>query len=109
MMKMRIDINKNKLKYMKKNLIQIVDKELLVGGWLIEQEAKRLSPVKTGKHRDGIHLVHKLLQITIADSDDYGVFLEYGTIKMSPRPHFRPAFYTYAPEIEERIRQALEK
>ncbi|MCD6477280.1 MAG: hypothetical protein J7K26_03965 [Candidatus Aenigmarchaeota archaeon] len=26
-----------------------------------------------------------------------------------PRPHFRPAFYKYVPEIEERIRRMLEK
>ena len=109
MMKMKIDINKNKLKDIKDNLIQIVDEELLVGGWLIVQEAKRLSPVKTGRHRDGIHLVHKLLQVTIADSDDYGIFLEFGTIKMSPRPHFRPAFYIHAPRIGERIRNRLNK
>ncbi|MBU3897088.1 MAG: hypothetical protein KJ697_04115 [Nanoarchaeota archaeon] len=76
---------------------------------LIEQEAKRLSPVKTGRHRDGIHLVHKLLQITIADSDDYGIFLEFGTIKMSPKPHFRPGFYKYAPEITGRIRRRLKE
>ena len=109
MMQMKIRINKNKLINLKDSLILIVDRELLDGGLLIEQEAKRLSPVKTGKHRDGIHLVHKHLQITVADSDDYGIFLEFGTIKMSPRPHFRPAFYKYAPEIEERIRRVLEK
>ena len=109
MMEMKIRINKNKLIGLKDSLILIVDKELLNGGILIEQEAKRLSPVKTGKHRDGIHLVHKPLQITIADSDNYGIFLEFGTIKMSPRPHFRPAFYKYAPEIAERIRQKIEK
>ena len=108
MMQMKIRIDKNKLMGLKNNLILIVDKELLDGGLLIEQEAKRLSPVKTGRHRDGIHLVHKLLQITISDSDDYGIFLEFGTIKMSPRPHFRPAFYKYAPEIGERIRRNIE-
>ncbi|MBU4124273.1 MAG: hypothetical protein KKI14_02310 [Nanoarchaeota archaeon] len=49
------------------------------------------------------------IQITIADSDDYGIFLEFGTIKMSPRPHFRPAFYIHAPEIAERIRRRLKE
>jgi len=37
------------------------------------------------------------------------IFLEFGTIKMSPRPHFRPAFYIHAPRIGEKIRKKLEK
>ena len=57
-------------------------------------------------------LLNKFLpnkMIIIDDSDDYGIFLEFGTIKMSSRPHFRSAFYKYAPKIEERIRRRLEK
>lgn len=67
------------------------------GAFLIENQAKINSPVRTGTLRRSIHT-----DIVQADPDrvvahigpgvDYGVYVELGTRKMHARPYLRPAF-----------------
>lgn len=66
------------------------------GSLLIENDAKTMSPVKTGNNRRSIHSdvvdSGNLIAAKIGPSTDYGVYLEFGTRRMAPRPYMRPAF-----------------
>ena len=65
------------------------------GSLLIENDAKRLSPVKTGNNRRSIHTEIEdgpVITGKTGPATDYGIFLEFGTVRMAPRPYMRPAF-----------------
>jgi len=46
---------------------------------------------------------------TVTVTVDYGLFLEYGTEKMEPRPYLRPAIANKTPEMEQRIAAAIRR
>ena len=66
------------------------------GSLLIENDAKGYSPVRTGNNRRSIHsdVVDggSVISAKIGPSTDYGIYLEFGTRRMAPRPFMRPAF-----------------
>jgi HK97 gp10 family phage protein len=62
----------------------------------MEEIAKTIVPVDTGRLKNSIHLIpmHSgARNYLLADGVDYGFHLEYGTYKMSPQPFFRPALH----------------
>ena len=66
------------------------------GAEIIVDRAQSLAPVRTGLlKREGIvsgNNTGDYINIGWTEPGFYGRFLEYGTSKMSPRPHLRPAW-----------------
>ena len=112
----------------------IVNQALTAGAMVIETQAKLLlmSGTQTGewyKHgnvwhqssaageppaTDTGHLANSIStyslsreQVAVSVGAEYGVFLEYGTSKMEPRPFMRPAVYDNLPKIEAAINHQL--
>ena len=68
----------------------VLDKsgELLVG------EAKRISPVDTGKLRDSIEIKdtdYTEKKVTVGSDVEYAIYQELGTVKMRPNAYLRPS------------------
>ena len=112
----------------------IVNQALTAGAMVIETQAKLLlmSGTQTGEwykrgnvwHHasapgeppatDTGHLANSIStyslsreQVAVSVGAEYGVFLEYGTSKMEPRPFMRPAVYDNLPKIEAAINHQL--
>ena len=60
--------------------------------FFMEKEAVRMCPVDTGRLRNSIH-TEKVddFHWFMADGVDYGIYQEFGTIRMRAQPFFRPA------------------
>ncbi|MCH8613469.1 HK97-gp10 family putative phage morphogenesis protein [Arsenicicoccus dermatophilus] len=59
-----------------------------------ERTARSLAPVDTGLLRGSIHgstTGGAASTGTVTSGASYGVYVEYGTARMAPRPHMRPA------------------
>ena len=69
----------------------------------IERGAKAAAPVDTGALRNSIGSTIGTLEATIGPTVHYGVYLEYGTYKMSARPYMGPAFDTYSPGLAQAL------
>ena len=85
-----------KLKYMQRALEAGLTDIAAAGGFVIENEAKMLAPVKTGNLRRSIHTEWSATptrgEARVGPSVDYAPYLEFGTRYMHPRPFLRPAF-----------------
>jgi HK97 gp10 family phage protein len=83
------------------------------GGYIINEEAYRLAPHKTSTMRDNIYQawIEKDECVEIGWSDDrfYGRFHEYGTYKMSPHPHMRPAMQNKGDEALDAMIKIYQK
>lgn len=77
----------------------------------VTAEAKRIAPVgATGNLSSSIS--PRPVNATTAEvvsNTNYSVFVEYGTRRMAPRPHMRPALEKVAPAFAEAIAQLGEK
>ena len=76
----------------------------------VAAEAKRIAPVDTGNLRSSIS--PRPVDATTAEvvsNTNYSVFVEYGTRRMAPRPHMRPALEKVAPAFAEAVAQLGEK
>lgn len=62
----------------------------------VAEEARRLAPVRTGELRDGIHAAEAPDGADVVSEAPHSVFVEYGTMHMSPQPFLRPAVYRVA-------------
>lgn len=66
------------------------------GAEIIVARARSLAPVRTGLlKREGIvkgNITGDFVDVGWTDDGFYGRFLEYGTSKMAPRSHLRPAY-----------------
>lgn len=73
----------------------IIDKLALVvdkSAHDIEAHAKQNAPVRTGFLRNSIQASQDDdLNWTVEVGAEYGIFLEFGTVKMTPRPYLIPA------------------
>ena len=62
---------------------------------LVERDAKRMCPVDTGRLRASLsHEIERSKDGTVGrvgTNVEYGVYVEYGTRKMSAKPYLRPA------------------
>ena len=103
---------------------KIIDHALELTAILIEGEAKRMCPVKTGRlQKSIIHYKSRDMEQTILANTDYAEYIEFGTYRIpvgtpeqplitrsgsgkypSYRPFLRPAFY----HNQQRIMQLIE-
>ncbi len=86
---MKVDFNKEKAG---QDLTKRARKALLEIMLAVEGHAKRLAPVDTGRLRASIHTepMRPADKIVTSDGVEYGVFQEFGTMKMRPQPFLRP-------------------
>ena len=85
-----------------------VDDVLAEGAFLIESDAKELSPVDTGLNRASIHAVREdYLKYKVAANAKYAMFLEFGTVKMAARPFLFPAYEKNKPAILAALKEAM--
>jgi len=85
----------------------------------IQEEAKRLSPVGTGKGskghmRDNINVHFDQLdqdrsELRVSVDVDYAKFVEFGTIYMSAQPFLRPALEKHKPDIVKAVEFAMDE
>lgn len=77
----------------------------------IENDARDLSPVKTGKNRDSIRVdVGKVGgQVTMEayTTSGYGGYIERGTFKTRPQPFLEPAVRKNIGKLQDLIREGL--
>jgi len=78
----------------KKILFDIAKKVLWKTMNKVEELAKVYVPVDTGRLKTSLHLVPRRpgqVEYIVTDAVEYGVFQEYGTMKMDAQPFLRPA------------------
>lgn len=66
--------------------------EVLVAGKILRDEAKRRAPVRTGYLRSNITAAKAGKNAAdVISAAPYAAYVEFGTSKMAPRAHLRPA------------------
>lgn len=80
---------------------------------IVEAEAKRNTPVDTGRLRGSItnevrEIARQVIEGRIGTNVDYARFIELGTSKMSAKPYLRPALRNKFSEVVSIIQGALE-
>ena len=77
----------------------------------IENDARDLSPVKTGRNRDSIRVdVEKVggqVAMSAYTTSGYGGYLELGTFKMRAQPHIGPAVRKNLFKLGERMKASM--
>lgn len=83
--------------------------EVLVAGKILRDEAKRRAPVRTGYLRSNI--TAKKAGRNAADvisAAPYAAYVEFGTSKMAPRAHLRPAIESTMDDMVAAIVEGVE-
>ena len=101
----------NKTKWYDKELIQKVNNEtrkaLLKACIMVEGDAKILVPVDTGRLRSSItHEVEKTVG-RVGTNVEYAKHVEFGTVKMGPKPYLRPALHRNEKKIEKMFKNLI--
>jgi HK97 gp10 family phage protein len=74
----------------------------------VERRAKILAPVDTGTLQRSIQTAFDSdLSAVVFVGASYGIHLEFGTRRMSPRPFLGPAFEETAPEFAAGLKELL--
>jgi HK97 gp10 family phage protein len=85
-----------------------LSKAIRKAGFDIEAHAKNVVPVRTGNLKNSIQTEIKndlLAQVQVGA--EYGIYVEYGTRKMSARPYLRPAVEEVREPFVEACKQAM--
>lgn len=81
------------------------------GAEIIVDRARSLAPVRTGLlKREGIakgNNTNDFIDVGWTESGFYGRFLEYGTSKMAPRSHLRPAYEQTKTQVADTMLRKL--
>lgn len=95
-----------------------VEKVLLEGAKIVQGEAKRRAPYRTGKLRRSIKAKigkrrSKMVAGAFAAVDfkvaPHAYLVEYGTSRMRARPYFRPAWEATKDEVRRVVEEGLRK
>lgn len=94
--------------------IKDVDRAIEDAAIAIEQDVKggpHAAPYRTGNLRRSYHHRKVADLAYIVENDPgiapYAIFVEFGTRKMAPRPHLRPALEAEKPRVNARIKEIL--
>jgi HK97 gp10 family phage protein len=84
------------------------------GAEVIAEEARKNAPRDSGDLAEGIDVVAGQIQqgraqmnIGVGKHEWYGLFSEFGTVKMPAKPFLRPAFDTKSEEATKRVGDVL--
>lgn len=86
-----------------------LDKALVVSALEVERDAKKFSPVDTGRLRSSI--THRLGNnyAEVGTSVEYGIYQEFGSSKMRAQPFLTPAFEANKEKIKARLAAVVKK
>ena len=83
--------------------------EVLVAGKILRDEAKRRAPVRTGFLRSKITAKKAGKNgADVISAAPYAAYVEYGTSKMAPRSHMRPAIEATIDDMAAAIIEGVE-
>lgn len=83
--------------------------EVLVAGKILRDEAKRRAPVRTGFLRSKISAAKAGKNAAdVISAAPYAAYVEYGTSKMAPRAHLRPAIEATMDDMVAAIVEGVE-
>jgi len=94
----------------------VLDQAAKAGAQVTLRAARARCPVQSGRLRESLHLKEsktkkpaqrRAYQVSHGKEEYYGVFVELGTSKMSPRPFLRPAVDEEKRGIAQAINQAV--
>lgn len=63
--------------------------------------------IDTGFLANSLNAQHSGLVSTVGTNAEYAMHLEFGTVKMEPRPFFEPAFEAMKPEFERGLKELI--
>jgi HK97 gp10 family phage protein len=75
---------------------------------VVQREAERLVPVRTGYLRSTIYAKAKEWQLEIGAEATYAAAVEFGTRSMQAKPYLNPAVENHLPELERVLLEALD-
>lgn len=79
------------------------------GAELVAAEARRQAPVDSGQLAESIEAVERGNRSVVHVGEDYGGFVEYGTVEQREDQYLRPAVQKAAPAFANIAAQNLEK
>lgn len=83
--------------------------EVLVAGKILRDEAKRRAPVRTGFLRSKISAAKAGKNAAdVISAAPYAAYVEFGTSKMAPRAHLRPAIEATMDDMVAAIVEGVE-
>ncbi len=88
-----------------KNQVQI---KLSEWAGVVQREAERLVPVKTGYLRSTIYAKSKEWQMEIGAEATYAAAVEFGTRTRQAQPYLTPAIENHLPELERVLLEAID-
>lgn len=95
------------------NIEKEVHKSLLKSAYKIENNAKALTPVDTGRLKGSIttddNSTEGAIEIEIGTDVEYAPHVEYGTIKQAEKPFLNPALNSEIPNILSEVSSAIQR
>lgn len=92
---------------------QVKKDTLLAGAEVVQQAASEKAPRDTGKLAENIVISDIKEDGTVDIGPDrdrfYGLFLEFGTTKMSARPFLQPAFEENKDQVQEKMADVIRR
>jgi HK97 gp10 family phage protein len=85
-----------------------VQAELASWAEIVQKEAERLVPVRTGYLRSTIYAKAQEWQMEIGAEATYAVAVEFGTRTNRAKPYLTPAIESHLPELERVVLEALD-
>jgi len=87
-----------------RELNEVLPTALKAGALIIQNEAKKKAPYKTGTLRRSIHTeMISNTQARVGTDVEYAIHQEFGTSKMKAHPYLRPALDEKQQEVIEKI------
>lgn len=84
-----------------------LSKGVAEGGMTIRDAARAKAPVDTGHLRRSIHTQTRGLKCEVGTNVHYGIYQEFGTYKMNPRPYLMPALLENQENIKAIIKASI--
>lgn len=95
---------------------QVLADAAFLGGHVVRSDASRRAPIKTGNLRASMTVEsvsssrdHAEVAVGPSRHAPYGIFVEFGTRRMSAQPYLRPALDANRGRVRSEIGQALKR